>query len=152
MTNRKVRYTPIQPEIEAMAAKHGSAPEATLEVLNDIQAERGGLSKTDLVDAARAVGVPAHQTYGAATFYSMMSLEPKKNVIRVCDGPVCWLRRASETKAAIEAAIGEGWTVERTSCLGLCDHAPAILVNDEQAGPVCPKMPKNSSRAGAAFR
>ena len=139
MTNRKVRYTPIQPEIEAMAAKHGSAPEATLEVLNDIQAERGGLSKTDLVDAARAVGVPAHQTYGAATFYSMMSLEPKKNVIRVCDGPVCWLRRASETKAAIEAAIGEGWTVERTSCLGLCDHAPAILVNDEQAGPVLPE-------------
>jgi len=31
------------------------------------------------------------------------------------------------------------WTVERSSCLGLCDRAPAVLVDDEQAGPVAPK-------------
>ena len=56
MTNRKIRYTPIQPEIVEMAAEHGNSAEAMLEVLHDIQAERGGLSQTDLTDAARAIG------------------------------------------------------------------------------------------------
>jgi NADP-reducing hydrogenase subunit HndC len=28
------------------------------------------------------------------------------------------------------------WKVERTSCLGLCDRAPAMLIGDVQAGPV----------------
>ena len=29
-----------------------------------------------------------------------------------------------------------GWKVERTSCLGMCDRAPAALVNDQLAGPI----------------
>ncbi len=138
MTNRKIRYTPIQPEIVEMAAEHGNQAEALLEVLTDIQAERGGLSQEDLTDAARAIGVPAHRAYGAATFYSLMSLEPQKNVVRVCNGPACWLKRAGETHQAFEATAGEDWHVEHTSCLGLCDRAPAVLVNDKQAGPISP--------------
>ena len=138
MTNRKIRYTPIQPEILEMAAEHGNAAEALLEVLHDIQAERGGLSQVDLTDAARAIGVPAHRAYGAATFYSLMSLEPQKNVVRVCNGPACWLKRAGNQVpvSSYQSAFGESWTVEETSCLGMCDRAPAILVNDEQAGPI----------------
>ena len=97
MTNRKIRYQPIQPEIVALAEEHGAQPEALLEVLTDIQAGRGGLSKADLNDAARAVGVPKHRAYGAATFYSLLSLEPRNNVVRVCNGPACWLKRARET-------------------------------------------------------
>lgn len=146
MTNRKIRYKPIQPEILDLANKHGNSPEAALEVLTDIQAERGSLSQEDLTDAARALGIPAHQTYGAATFYSMMSLEPRKNVLRVCDGPVCWLKRASETRSALESVVGDDWTVERTSCLGLCDRAPAVLVNDEQAGPIHPEDAEKVSK------
>ena len=32
------------------------------------------------------------------------------------------------------------WTVKRTSCLGLCDRAPAVLVNEQQAGPIQPEQ------------
>jgi NADH:ubiquinone oxidoreductase subunit F (NADH-binding) len=38
--------------------------------------------------------------------------------------------------------VGDEYTVERTSCLGLCDRAPAVLVEDEQAGPVASKDAK----------
>ena len=144
MTNKKIRYKPIQEEILAIADAHGSNPEATLEVLTNIQAERGGLSQEDLIDAARAVGVPAHQAYGAATFYSLMSLEPKENVVRVCNGPACWLKRAGETHQAFDDLVDEGWHVEHTSCLGMCDRAPAVLVNDEQAGPIPPEKAKDA--------
>lgn len=42
-----------------------------------------------------------------------------------------------KTQKAIKDAFTEhtDWKIERTSCLGLCDRAPAILVNEEQAGP-----------------
>ena len=144
MTNKKIRYKPIQKEILAIADSHGANPEATLEVLHDIQAERGGLSIEDLTDAARAVGVPAHQTYGAATFYSLMSLEPKENVVRVCNGAACWLKRAGETHQAFDGLVDEGWHVEHSSCLGMCDRAPAVLINNEQAGPIPAEKAKDA--------
>ncbi|MBI3329259.1 MAG: NAD(P)H-dependent oxidoreductase subunit E, partial [Nitrospinae bacterium] len=37
-----------------------------------------------------------------------------------------------------EATVGEDWLVERTSCLGLCDRAPAALVDEHACGPLTP--------------
>ena len=136
MTNKKIKYQPVPPEITELVAKHGNDPEALLEVLVDLQSHPAGLSPATITDTARALNVPPHKAYGMATFYSMLSFEERKKVLRVCDGPVCWLKRASETQAALESVAGEDWTVERSSCLGLCDRAPAVLVDDEQAGPV----------------
>ncbi len=140
MTNKQIVYKPIQPEVLELAAEHGNEPEAVLEVLKDLQAKHGGLSRPAITDAARALRLPANKAFGIATFYSMLSLEepPKRgNVLRVCDGPVCWLKRASvnDWKKKMPA---DDWEVERSSCLGLCDRAPAALVNDGQAGPVSP--------------
>ncbi|MEW5941538.1 MAG: NAD(P)H-dependent oxidoreductase subunit E, partial [Chloroflexota bacterium] len=146
MTNKSIVYQPIQPEIAELAAARGNNPEAVLEVLQDLQAERGGLSRPAISDAARALGLPPHKAFGIATFYSMLSLEERRNVLRVCDGPVCWLKRVSDRSsvnshqlAEWQEKMGEDYTVERTSCLGLCDRAPAVLIGDEQAGPADPE-------------
>ena len=141
MTNKKIKYKPIDPLIEQLAAHHGGSPEATLEVLRDLDAQ-GRLSTETITDTARALNIPAHQAFGIASFYSMLSMEQRKQILRVCDGPVCWLKRASETRSALEtlAAANGDMTVERSSCLGLCDRAPAVLVGDEQAGPVQPDL------------
>jgi len=138
MTNKTTKFKPIAPEVLEIAEEHDQHPEAVLEVLKDLQDRHGGLSRASIADAARALNLPANRAFGMATFYSMLSLEERRNILRVCDGPVCWLKRASETHAALEQAAS-GWTVERTSCLGLCDRAPAVLVNDEQAAPVEPE-------------
>ncbi|MFH2104031.1 MAG: NADH-ubiquinone oxidoreductase-F iron-sulfur binding region domain-containing protein, partial [Chloroflexota bacterium] len=118
----------------------GGTREATLEILKDLDAENK-LNTTTLIDTARALHIPAHEAYGMATFYSMLSLEKRKKVLRVCDGPVCWLKRAvpDHGQQALEkwsSVVNGQWSVERSSCLGLCDRAPAVLVEDEQAGPV----------------
>ncbi len=137
MTNKKITYKPIDPEIKELVRHHGQTGEAALEVLKDLDAENR-LTPATITDTARALRLPAHRVYGMATFYSMLSFEERKNILRVCDGPVCWLKRASEQSlvSSVLSAVGDNWTVERSSCLGLCDRAPAVLVNDEQAGPV----------------
>jgi NADH-quinone oxidoreductase subunit F len=138
MTNKKIKYQPVPPEITKLVSEHGDDPEALLDVLVDLETHPAGLSPVTVTEAAQALKVPPHKAYGMATFYSMLSFEERKKVMRVCDGPVCWLKRASETQSALESAAGENWTVERSSCLGLCDRAPAVLIEDEQAGPISP--------------
>jgi NADH:ubiquinone oxidoreductase subunit F (NADH-binding) len=58
--------------------------------------------------------------------------------MRVCDGPVCWLCGGQKIEQMIQDEYDDHpqWIVERTSCLGLCDRAPAILVNQTQTGPI----------------
>ncbi len=96
MTNKKIKYKPVPPEITELVTEHGNDPETLLEVLLDLQTHPAGLSSATVTDAARALKVPPHKAYGMATFYSMLSLEERKNVLRVCDGPVCWLKRATD--------------------------------------------------------
>ena len=138
MTNKTIVYKPISPEVLEIAETHKNESEAVLEILKELQDKHGGLSRDAITDTARALELPIHHVFGMTTFYSMLSLEERKNILRVCDGPVCWLKRAAETHDAVDKAAS-GWAVERTSCLGLCDRAPAVLVNDEQAGPVLPE-------------
>ncbi len=139
MTNKKIKYKPVSPEINQIVAEHGNDPESLLEVLVDLESHPAGLSPATVTEAARALKVPPQKAYGMATFYSMLSFEERGKMLRVCDGPVCWLKRASETRSSLESVAGEDWRIERSSCLGLCDRAPAVLVDDEAAGPVAPE-------------
>lgn len=140
MPNPKSQIKPIPDDILALADEYQRDPKAVLEVLRDFDAQNGSLTPEAITHIAHALDLPAHKAFGVATFYSMLSLSPRKNVLRVCDGPVCWLKRAAETQHALEsiAHTDSDLTVERSSCLGLCDRAPAVLVNSEQVGPVTP--------------
>jgi NADH:ubiquinone oxidoreductase subunit F (NADH-binding)/NADH:ubiquinone oxidoreductase subunit E len=135
MTNRRIIFKPIPAGIEQLVREHGGSREAVLEILKDLD-RQGGLNPESITDTARSLGLPAHQVYGMATFYSMLSLQPRKDVVRICDGPVCSAKKAAGLSQALEGEAEGTWSIERSSCLGLCDRAPAVLVGDEQAGPV----------------
>jgi len=141
MPNSPLARRPIDPEIAALAAsrEHRRDPGMILAILQSLQARQGGLSPAAIAEVARALGLPAGRAYGVATFYSMFSVAPAPDarpVIRVCDGPACWLRNAALARTALEAEFGRDWKVERTSCLGLCDRAPAALIDSHPAGPL----------------
>jgi NADH:ubiquinone oxidoreductase subunit F (NADH-binding)/NADH:ubiquinone oxidoreductase subunit E len=143
MTNKKIVYTPIDHEIKKLVQHHGENRESVIGVLSDLNAANN-LNPATMVQTARALHVPAHQVYGVATFYSMLAPLSQKNVVRVCDGPACWLNRVTlDPGGVLVKKWAEGMpkecSVERTSCLGLCDRAPAVLMNDEQAGPIEPE-------------
>lgn len=139
MLNIGIAYPPIDEEIVTLVDRFEKRPEAILEIFQTLQDRYGGVTDEQIRDVARAIGVPSEQAYGVASFYTLISTppEPRKH-IRVCDGPPCWLAGSQAVHAAAEQDLSEDWVVERTSCLGLCDRAPAALVAGEQCGPLTP--------------
>ncbi len=134
-----LRHKSIDSEIKKIADKYANNPEAVLEVLLDLHSSRGSLKKEVVSDAARALRIPAQKTYGISTFYSM--LQAPTSTVRVCDGPACWIKGAAEAVESLKSQDEQSdLKIDRSSCLGLCDLAPALLIGELQAGPIDTKL------------
>jgi NADH:ubiquinone oxidoreductase subunit F (NADH-binding)/NADH:ubiquinone oxidoreductase subunit E len=149
MTNKNTRFKPIPPEVIEITKTKNKDPESLLDLLTSLQSLPDGLSKENIIHASRYLNLPVHRAYGVTTFYSMVSTEPRKNILRVCDGPVCWIKRAmvnpqEDIVDLYRENLPSEWTIERSSCLGLCDRAPAVLVNNDQSGPIFPNDVKKA--------
>lgn len=125
-------------------------PGALLEALHLAQEAFGYLPKSVLGWLAQELKIPRSQVYTTATFYHLLSLKPEaKYVIRVCDCLSCYLEGGEAVlDAAREAAqIPPGGTSSRdglfslhlTSCIGLCEQAPAMMINQERYGLLNPE-------------
>lgn len=125
-------------------------PGVLLEVLHQAQESFGYLPKTVLGWIAQELKIPREEVYETATFYSLFALKPEaKHVIRVCDCLPCYLQRGEAVLAAIRNAAGipPGETSSQNglfslytvSCLGLCDQAPAMMINRERYGLLTPE-------------
>jgi NADH:ubiquinone oxidoreductase subunit F (NADH-binding)/NADH:ubiquinone oxidoreductase subunit E len=141
--------------VDGAVAKHGRNPDAALPVLRDVQAaNHGSLAKPVLGAVADALHVNDARVYGVGSFYSLLSTQPRAGkVVRVCDGPVCMLRGGESLGESIKAAATGGeWAVERCSCLGLCDCAPAALWGDEPCDPIQPDQVANLLKGSSCGR
>ncbi|TET38416.1 MAG: NADH-quinone oxidoreductase subunit E [Anaerolineales bacterium] len=111
-----------------------------VEVLIAAQEEFGCLSK-DLLDyVSKKLHIPLSQVHGVATFYDKFTLETAGPThAMVCTGPACVIAGSRDVLAEACAYTGvsePGQTsddglpnVREATCLGLCDQAPAALVN-----------------------
>ncbi len=89
------------------------------------------------------------EVYGVSTFYSFLSTKPLgKNVIRICKSVPCYLQGSQMILQSIEDEIGikpgevtrdKKFSLELTNCIGACDQAPAMLVNQNVHGDLTPK-------------
>jgi NADH:ubiquinone oxidoreductase subunit F (NADH-binding)/NADH:ubiquinone oxidoreductase subunit E len=137
MHPQTLAYRSADPTVVQLADRHGRDPAAVVEMLRALQTQRGRLTSELIQDVARELRLPASRVHGIATFYAMLAAEaPPARTIRICDGPACLLRGAGSLLGRLPALPDQSWTITRTSCLGLCDLAPAALVRDEQVGPV----------------
>lgn len=108
------------------------------------------------VEAAKVVAeelnVAESKVYEVLTFYTMFSTKPRgKYVIRVCVNLPCHVTGGRQIVETLKEALGVDFdqttkdglfTLERTSCLGLCGVAPVVMVNDEYYGDLTPKKVK----------
>jgi NADH-quinone oxidoreductase subunit F len=106
-----------------------------LPVLHAIQDHVGWVSRGALEYACRRLSVPPAEAYGVVSFYARFALEERPGLaLHVCDDIACKCAGADELCATLEQTAGPaGNTWHRSPCLGLCDRAPAALV--ERAGP-----------------
>jgi NADH-quinone oxidoreductase subunit F len=153
-------------ELKRMAALDGQPAggrrHLLLPVLHAIQERIGWISPGALNYASSQLGVPPAETHGVASFYEMFSLVPRPPVVaHVCDDIACLTRGAAALCAELERTLGSAGTPclsgraswQRSSCLGLCERAPAALITVAGEKPreriVAPTTAKSISAAVA---
>jgi len=112
-----------------------------LPTLHAIQNHIGWISEGALNYASRKLEIPPVDAFGVASFYGLLSTRPQPPVVaHLCDDLACKLKGADRLCAEFEKLKGpEGTTSDqrttwhRTPCLGMCEHAPAVLIRT--AGP-----------------
>jgi NADH-quinone oxidoreductase subunit F len=112
-----------------------------LPALHALQRRVGWISEGGLGYVCERLGVPPAEAYGVASFYAMFSLEPRpQTVLHVCDDLACRVNGAEDLVGAVLREVGSEGRAEvvRSPCLGLCDRAPAALLqtSGEAAGDV----------------
>jgi formate dehydrogenase beta subunit len=103
--------------------------------LRAIQLRHGFLSRADLESLSSRTQTPLYQIHSVASFYPHFHLVPPARAeVRVCADMSCHLNGACELRADLERRFAgtarSDVEIRDVSCLGRCDHAPAIAVND----------------------
>ena len=112
-----------------------------LPALHALQHREGWISPGGVNYVSRRLGVPPAEVFGVASFYALFAVEKRpKTVVHVCDDVVCRVNGATEVALACRESIGpaheenEGLMWIKSPCLGLCDRAPAVLVQKAGRG------------------
>ncbi len=105
------------------------------EELKAIQRQFGYLPLEQLQSLSKKTNIPLHRLHGVASFYPHFYLQPPaKAEVRVCADMSCHLNQADRLRSNLERRFlgmsEKDVAVREVSCLGQCDHAPAISVND----------------------
>jgi NADH-quinone oxidoreductase subunit F len=129
----------LQREIQPFVALGRSG---LLPALQATQKRHGWVSEPIAAEIAKRLGVPLVDVHGVIEFYTLLYNKPVgRRIIRVCTDIACALKDADGVLNHLcgnhglqpgEMAPDGSITIEAAPCLGLCEHAPAALV-DEQA-------------------
>ena len=129
----------MQRGMSEILARHRYEPTRLVQILRDVMQVEGHLSPPTITDLADALHVPRSQVEGVAGFYSFFATEFRgrfrvlfsDNVTDEMHGSVELRQRMLD---AFRLELGEVsrdglLSVGLTSCTGLCDQGPAMLVN-----------------------
>ena len=121
---------------------------AAIEALQIVQKARGWISDESLNAIARLLGMSSAALDSIATFYNLIHRSPVgRHVIMVCDSVSCYVMGCQNVNAALQEhlQIKPGETTEDGKftlipivCLGACDRAPVMLIDEDLVGNVRP--------------
>lgn len=127
---------------------YAGEPGGLIEAYHALMDEYRYLPAEAIKEAARLFGISCEEAYGAATFYSMFSVNSKgKNIIRVCASAPCHIAGMSEVLQALERELGikvgedtaDGkFHLEFTECVGQCQATPVFTINGQSYTDVHP--------------
>jgi NADH-quinone oxidoreductase subunit E len=139
-------------EKREIAEEQGRYPDrraACVEALKIVQRQRGWISDDTLQELAAHLGMTADELDAVATFYNMIFRRPVgRHVIFLCDSVSCWVMGLERLRAHLKERLGvdfgettgdEEYTLLPIACLGACDHAPVLLLDEELHDELTPK-------------
>ncbi len=136
--------------VHTAVAKHGSAIEELIPILNDVNRDLGYLPAPAMAEISRLLKVPRSSLFSVATFYEMLSTKPRgRHIVQFCESAPCHVVGGRHVWQALQKALGlqpeetssDGkWTLITVSCLGLCAVGPVIIIDDDIYGNVKPEQ------------
>lgn len=134
----------------AILDKYQHNPNKLIPILQEMQEEYKYLPEEIMTFISVALQISPSTVYGVATFYAHFTLKPKgKNVIKVCDGTACHVKKSEEILKVLEKELGLNkenrttkdmlFTLETVACLGACGLAPVVVLNDKVHGLMTPQ-------------
>lgn len=131
-------------EVEAIEAEIAHLPDresAAIEAMRIVQEKRGWISDESLAGIARLLGMSVEALDSIATFYNLIFRRPVgRHVIMLCDSVSCFVMGCDKVRVALCDQLGVGmgettpdgrFTVLPIVCLGACDRAPVMTIDEE---------------------
>ena len=147
-----VKFPPeeLRAECEDLTSRYPDRVAALLPILHLAQKKLGGWISPELeAGIAAYLGCSDQHVRGVVTFYTMFNTKPVgRHHVQVCRTLSCWLRGAADLTKCLERKTGLRpgetgkdlrFTVSEVECIGLCEVAPAIFVNDDEHVSLTPK-------------
>jgi NADH-quinone oxidoreductase subunit E len=135
-------------QIEQELAHYPDKRAACVEALKVVQQHRSWVSDESLRDVAALLGMTPDELDGVATFYNLIFRKPVgRHVILVCNSVSCWLTGYDRVRGRLEERLGvrfgqttsDGrFTLLPIVCLGACDHAPVMMIDQDTHGNLTP--------------
>ena len=117
---------------------------ASIEALKIVQKARGWVPDGAADAIGEILGIPASDVEGVATFYSQIFRQTVgRHIIRLCDSMTCYIGGHESIVESIQQQLGIGlgqtsadgrFTLLPVCCLGNCDKAPAVMIDDDTFG------------------
>jgi NADH-quinone oxidoreductase subunit E len=128
-------------EIEAEFGHYPDKRALTIDAMKVVQKHRGWVSDEALKDISEILGVSVAELDSVATFYNLIFRKPVgRHVIMICDSISCWMmgydRLRNHLMTRLGVKMGETtadgrFTLLPIVCLGTCDHAPAMMIDED---------------------
>ncbi len=131
-------------EIEEEVRHYPHRRAGCLDALKVVQRHRGWVADDHIGDLAVMLDMSREELDAIATFYPFIFRKPVgRHVISVCDSLACWVMGYEAIFRTLTEHLGISWggttedgrfTLLPVSCIGQCDHAPAIMVDQDVHG------------------
>ncbi len=131
----------IETAVRNICESVGNDRARMMDIVREVQETFGCVSDDAMDLIASQVRTPRVEVESVVTFYAFLSKKQNGNVvIRLCDDIIDRMFGFERIRQTFSEALGIGigettedgrFTLETTPCIGMCDQAPAVMVNDE---------------------
>lgn len=128
-------------EIQKEITQYPYPAVACIDALKIVQRHKGWISDESVKDIALLLNMSNEDVDGIATFYSRIYRKPVgRHIILICDSVSCMIMGYESLYSHISKKLGirfgettsdSRFTILPNSCLGDCDNAPAMMINND---------------------
>jgi NADH-quinone oxidoreductase subunit E len=114
---------------------------ACIEALKVVQHHRRWISDESLKDVAAYMEMSPEELDSVATFYNLLFRRPVgRHIILLCDSISCWIMGYDQIRNHLIEKLGiqygettadDRFTLLPNCCLGTCDRAPALMIDND---------------------